>query len=106
MKTISGASHAGFHVRQNNMLTFLKPTLGKILLTIGLLYASSVLWRAYVVSRISDTFPLGFPFQFHLAWGPCPPGQNCSEFNGLFLILDVMLWYVVSAFTARRFTKQ
>lgn len=84
------------------MSGFIKPTLGKLMLTAGLLFASSALWRMYVISRISDTFPWGFPFQFYLAWGPCPPGQNCSEFNGLYLILDVILWYVVSAFLLDR----
>jgi hypothetical protein len=79
------------------MARFLRPTLWKIVLTIGLLVAASLLWRAYIVSRISDTFPLGFPFQFYLAWGPCPPGQDCSEFNGLYLLFDVVLWYAVSA---------
>lgn len=85
---------------------FLKPTLWKLLLTAGLLYASSFVWRAYVISRISDTFPHGFPFQFYVAWGPCPPGQNCSEFNGWFLLLDILLWYIVSAFIVDRLRKR
>jgi hypothetical protein len=85
---------------------FLKPTLWKLLLTAGLLYASSSVWRAYVISRISDTFPHGFPFQFYAGWGPCPPGQNCSEFNGLFLLLDILLWYIVSAFIVDRLRKR
>ena len=85
---------------------FLKPTLWKLVLTAGLLYASSSVWRAYVISRISDTFPYGFPFQFYIGWGPCPPGQNCSEFNGLFLLLDILLWYIVSAFIVDRLRKR
>ena len=80
------------------MRSFLKPDLWKLLLTIILLYASSALWRAYVISRISDTFPHGFPFQFYLAWGPCPPGEICFEFNWLYLVFDMGIWYFVSAF--------
>lgn len=80
------------------MLKFLKPDLWKIILTVILFYASSALWRAYVISRISDTFPRGFPFQYYLGWGPCPSGEICSEFNWLYLVLDIVVWYVVSAF--------
>jgi hypothetical protein len=85
---------------------FLKPTLWKFVLTAGLLYASSSVGRAYFISRISDTFPYGFPFQFYVGWGPCPPGQNCSQFNGLFLLLDILLWYIVSAFIVDRLRKR
>jgi len=81
------------------MSRILKPSLWKLLLALVLLYISSTLWRAYVISRISDTFPLGFPFQFYLSWGPCQAGQNCSESNWLFLVIDMILWYVVSAFS-------
>jgi hypothetical protein len=88
------------------MLRFLRPNLWKILLTLALLYGSSALWRAYVISRISDTFPHGFPFQFYLGWGPCPPGEICYEFNGLFLFFDILIWYVVSAFVLDRFQKR
>jgi len=84
------------------MFNFLKPTLWKVIATIGLLYVSSLLWRAYVISRISDTFPMGFPFQFYLGWGPCPPGDICSEFNGIYLLLDVLIWYAVGAWTVDR----
>lgn len=84
------------------MFNFLKPTLWKVLAAIALLYVSSLLWRAYVISRISDTFPMGFPFQFYLGWGPCPPGDICSEFNGIYLLLDVLIWYAVSAWTVDR----
>ena len=87
------------------MLNFLKPNFWKLLLTPVLLGVSSVLWRAYIVSRISDTFPLGAPFQFYIAWGPCPPGQICSEFNGLLLMFDLIFWYTLSAFLIDRFRK-
>ena len=84
----------------------LKPGFLKILLTLTLLFVSSFLWRIYVISHISDTFPLGFPLQFYLSWGPCPPGQNCSETNLLFLLLDVIIWYAISALAVFRFRKR
>ena len=68
----------------------------KLSLTFGLLIISSLLWRMYVMATLSDTFPLGFPLQFYLAWGPCPPGQQCAEFNWLWLALDILFWYAVS----------
>jgi hypothetical protein len=88
------------------VLKFLNPTAEKILLAAGLFYGSSAVWRAYVVSRISDTFPQGFPFQFYVGWGLCPPGQTCSTFNGWFLVLDIVLWYIVSAFILNSLRKK
>jgi hypothetical protein len=88
------------------MPAFLKPNLWKLLLTIALFYASSYLWRAYTMSRISDTFPRGFPFEYYMAWGPCPPGETCFEFNTLYLVLDLVIWYLVSAVLVDRFQKR
>jgi uncharacterized membrane protein (DUF106 family) len=87
------------------MKTLLKPTVLKIILTLVLFAVFSWLWRMYIISTISDTFPLGFPLQFFLAWGPCQAEQNCSEFNGLWLALDVLFWYVISAFVMDGFGK-
>jgi hypothetical protein len=81
-----------------SLRNILSPNFRKVALTVILLWVSSALWRAYVIRRISDTFPHGFPFQFYLAWGPCPPGQACFEFNALSLVFDVILWYLISAF--------
>ncbi len=81
---------------------FLRPSIAKILLTFTVLIISSMLWQMFIISRISDTFPMGFPFQFYLAWGPCQAGEICSEFNGVFLVLDLLFWYVVSAFAIDR----
>jgi hypothetical protein len=87
------------------MKALFKPSLLKIILTFVLLILSSYLWRMYVISRISDTFPWGFPLQFYLAWGPCPPGEICSETNFVFLILDLVFWYLVSGFVLSRFAR-
>ena len=83
-------------------LKFLKPSIAKILLTFTVLIILSMMWRMFIISRVSDTFPMGFPLQFYLAWGPCQAGEICSEFNGVFLILDLLIWYVVSAFAIDR----
>ena len=87
------------------MFSFLKPSFFKIVLFLAFFVLSSWLWSIYVISRISDTFPVGFPFQFFLSWGPCQPGENCSEFNGLFLVFDIVIWYVVGAWIVSRFKR-
>lgn len=79
------------------MFDVLKPNLWKVVLTLILFFVSSAVWQLYVLSHISDTFPAGFPFEFFITWGPCPPGESCSEFNVFYLIFDLLLWYVVSA---------
>ena len=88
------------------MKTFLRPSPLKIILAFALFVIASYLWRMFVISRISDTFPWGFPLEFYLAWGPCPPGEICSEFNRLYLILDIIIWYVVSAFIVNTVKKE
>jgi len=49
------------------MRGILKPTALKIIFALALFFLSSFLWRLYVISTISDTFPLGFPLQFYMA---------------------------------------
>ncbi|MEK6750981.1 MAG: hypothetical protein AABZ00_01845 [Chloroflexota bacterium] len=87
------------------MKSLLKPTLIKIILTFVLLVLSSWLWGMVVRFVISDTCPIGFPLQFYLSWGPCPPGTSCSEFNGLWLVVDLIFWYLVSALLTQWFQK-
>jgi hypothetical protein len=88
-----------------SLKTFLSPSLAKIILTCVLLVLFSYLWRWYIISTISDTFPWGFPLQFYLAWGPCPPGEICSESNIFYLIIDILFWYIVSAFLVSKLVK-
>jgi len=88
------------------MKTLLKPTLPKILLAFLLFALFNYLWRMYIVSTISDTFPWGFPLQFYLAWGPCPSGEVCNESNFLYFIVDILFWYIVSAFLALTFSRK
>ena len=84
------------------MIKIFKPNRWTVSLALALFLLSSFAARAFVTARISDTFPLGFPLQFFLTWGPCPPGQNCSEFNIVFLVLDVIIWYAMSALAMYR----
>ena len=78
------------------MKAIIQPSFLKIVLALILLVISSLLWRSYIISTISDTFPWGFPLQFYLGWGPCPPGEVCRESNVFFLILDLLFWYFMS----------
>ena len=87
------------------MKAIFKPTSSRIILTFALLVISSYLWRISVIARISDTFPWGFPLQFYTAWGPCPPGESCSETNVFFFILDVLFWYILSGFVISRIAR-
>ena len=88
------------------MKAILKPSFAKIILTFILFIVASLLWRQYVISRISDTFPWGFPLQFYLAWGPCPPEEICYEFNGTWLVIDLAIWYLISTFIVNIFNKR
>ena len=88
------------------MKSLLKPTFTKILFAMIFFILSSWLWRTIVMFRISDTFPHGFPLQFYLGWGPCPPNETCFEFNGLYLFVDLAFWYFVSAFVISKFQKR
>jgi hypothetical protein len=84
------------------MPSSLKHILLNVLLAFALMLVSSLLWRIYLTARVSDIFPWGFPFQFHLSWGPCPPDRICSEFHPFNLLLDFIIWYLFSAFLFRR----
>jgi hypothetical protein len=89
-----------------SLRTILKPSFVKIVLAFVLLLLFSYLWRTYIISTISDAFPWGFPLPFHLAWGPCPPGEICSESNIFYLMLDILFWYIVSGFLIMIFGKK
>ncbi|MCE7861272.1 MAG: hypothetical protein DYG86_15995 [Chloroflexi bacterium CFX2] len=84
----------------------LMPTILKIGLALTLFVIFSIVWSMVVPFVISDTFPLGFPFPIILAWGPCPPGENCSEFSTINLIVDAVIWYFIGAWLGSRFQKK
>lgn len=76
-----------------------------IILAFVLFLISTWLWWMYQVSHIADIFPFGFPFRFYEAWGPCLPGESCSEFNSLWLIADLIFWYLMSRLLVSWFQK-
>ena len=79
------------------MKTFLKPTLLKVSLALVLFVITSWLWRMFTRATIMDLDLWGFPLAFFTAWGPCPPDEMCSESNALYLVLDIVFWYLISA---------
>jgi hypothetical protein len=83
----------------------LKPTPLKIATALVIFLLVSYLWRLYFMSRVSDASPWGVPLPFYMTWGPCPPGETCSESNALFLFLDLLIWYIVSALLISRFRR-
>jgi len=88
------------------MNAILRPTPLKIGLALLLFVLSAVLWRMYVVSTVTDIAVWGFPLPFSWTWGPCPPGEPCSETNTLFLILDLTFWYLLSGFLVSRLIRK
>lgn len=84
------------------MVDYLRNNLRTILIALLLFFGSSLLKLVIVPIFLPDTFPIGFPLRFFLTWGPCPQGLNCSEFNGLNLILDLLIWYAVSSMLESR----
>lgn len=77
-------------------MAFIRPTPWKIILAI--LFFALTSWLSQFLSSmfIMDTSYMGFPLQFLVSWGPCQIGSNCSEFNSLYLVLDILIWYAVS----------
>ncbi len=84
----------------------LKPSLLKLASTFVLFFAVDWLWRSTVGSLIMDTSYFGLPLRYFITWGPCQAGQNCSEFNGLYLGLDLVFWYIISAALVAKFWKK
>ena len=82
-------------------MSIFRPTFAKIVVAFVLLALSAWLWRMFVIRTISDTFVWGFPLQFYVGWGPCPPGKICSEMRPLSLVADALIWYAVSALLLR-----
>ena len=53
---------------------------------------------------ITDWYPVGYPFTIH-ARGYCAPTYVCVEFRLIALIIDIVFWYVLSAFVIQRRVK-
>lgn len=79
------------------MLKFLKPSLLKIFVTIILFIVMNWMWNLKNMFIMDASF-YGAPLTFFTSWGPCQIGQNCSDFNGINLLADLVFWYLVCAF--------
>jgi len=88
------------------MKTLFKPSLLKIAVAFVLFIVFSWLWQITFGLVIMDTSYYGVPLHYFVAWGPCQAGQNCSEFNVLYLALDIIFWYVISAILVSWFQKK
>jgi hypothetical protein len=88
------------------MKTLFKPSLLKIVTATLLFIVFSWLWQITFGLVIMDVSYYGVPLHFFVAWGPCQAGQNCSEFNALYLVVDIIFWYVVGAILVFRFQKK
>ncbi|MBI5297321.1 MAG: hypothetical protein HY869_17725 [Chloroflexi bacterium] len=79
------------------MLKFLKPSLLKIVVALVLFLGLTWLWGLKNMFIMDASFH-GVPLTYFTVWGPCQVGQNCSEFNNVNFALDIVFWYLVSAF--------
>jgi hypothetical protein len=88
------------------MKSFFKLSLLKVVATFVLFIVFSWLWQITFGIVIMDESYYGVPLHFFVAWGPCQAGQNCSEFNALYLAVDIIFWYVVGAILVLWFEKK
>lgn len=87
------------------MLKFLKPSLLKIVVALVLFPGLTWLWSLKNMFIMDASF-YGVPLIFYTVWGPCPPGEICSEFSSLNFGLDLVFWYLVCAFVVERFSRK
>ena len=78
------------------MKYFLEHILGWSILAAILFMCSTFLWRLITGSIFMDSFFIGFPLNYYHGTGLCPPGETCTEFNSLNLVLDFIFWLIVS----------
>ena len=83
-----------------------KPSLPKLAAALVLFFAVDWLWRITIGRVIMDVSYFGLPLRYLIAWGPCQAGQDCSEFNGVYLGLDLVFWYIISAALVTKFWKK
>lgn len=87
------------------MLKFLKPSLLKIVVTLILFPGLTWLWSLKNMFIMDASF-YGVPLTYFTVWGPCRPGETCSEFSSLNFGLDIVFWYLVVAFFVALFTRR
>lgn len=79
------------------VLSFLKPTLPKIITAGVLLGVTYVLQASWWNANFADYWAYGFPFPFYETWGPCEIDAVCRAFRWPRLLLDVAIWYLLAA---------
>jgi hypothetical protein len=80
-----------------NRNSFIFPAPQILFLAIVLFFVFGwIVWPAIIESIITDWYPSGFPFTIH-AVGLCPPPGDCIDFRWIALVLDIVLWYLISA---------
>ena len=79
--------------------SFLWPTTRKLILAAALFFISGwVVWPTIIESQMTDWFPVGFPLVIR-AGGYC--AGVCVEFRWISLVIDGIVWYLVSALIIR-----
>lgn len=87
------------------MKKFLKSLLLEIIIALLLFPALTWLWS--LKNRyIMDASFYGVPLTFYTVWGPCRPGETCSEFSLLNFGLDLVFWILISALLVEWFTRR
>jgi hypothetical protein len=71
----------------------MKPFIKHLGLAIVLFVIVSLLWNLYTASHIMDLSTWGVPLPVFSAWGPCRPGETCSETSLLNLAFDLVIWF-------------
>jgi hypothetical protein len=84
-------------------VSFLSPALGKIVLDIVLFYIFGWIIKPMTIFG-TDWYPVGFPFTVY-AEGFCLPDYVCVEFRWIAFIVNLIIWYMVSAFIIHKRTR-
>jgi hypothetical protein len=79
-----------------NIKHFLKPDWRKIVIFVVLFIAIFLI--GYYKYLTLDSWTFGIPFEFSSGYGPCPYPNviECNKNNFIFLVLDIIIWYILS----------
>jgi hypothetical protein len=76
--------------------SFLIPSPSKFILAIALAYIFGWIIKPMTI-LVTDWYPVGFPFTVY-AEGFCLPSYICVEFRWIAFIINLVIWYILSAF--------
>ena len=77
-----------------NLNEFIKPTIGKIILTITLFIVITYLFQYLIITY--DATLIGFPSAFYTSSCGFKGTENCESFKIINFILDIAFWYLIS----------